>query len=214
MRYLPGDSLQTVRDAGRGANFESWLAYQRQAEALPVLEQNNAIVTSNICAVNQKMVNEVLLSYMLWEDNTLSETVLQQVKAVADQCPMDGGFAVYEARTIYRRFVPSATWDISQECAQNRPNDRSATTGLTISDYVLSPNPANNWLMVSRKPSSAEAAVIELYNPYGKLAKRSDFPATSSSITIDTQNLPSGMYFYKIASQGKLLDNGKVMITH
>ena len=68
---------------------------------------------------------------------------------------------------------------------------------LTLGNVVISPNPANNYIVISGI-SQGEITTISLINTLGEVIKES----TSSNSNFDISEIPSGLYFVKISVQG------------
>jgi len=232
------DELQTLRAVGPGSNFnawwlqvrllqqdikqavnrlrghENWLDGRRQADLPAILAANAGVSTSHLCALNQRTINNIYVGNSLWKPNPLSAATLLQVKAIADQCPLDGGFAVYEARSVYRRFVPSATWSENSGCSALRLNERSV---FNLEEdgkaFMLVPNPADETLSLL-PVSEQEAISFQLYNLKGELVLSETIESVPPNSEIQVSTLPAGVYFYRITNQGKSIQSGKVIIAH
>ena len=52
-------------------------------------------------ATNQKKVNSIVAEVIGTENHNLNTTQISTLQAIAVQCPIEGGDAVYEARSFY-----------------------------------------------------------------------------------------------------------------
>ena len=68
------------------------------------------------------------------------------------------------------------------------------------------PNPGNDQLNVR---TSSKNAVIHVFNIYGE--QITSLPLSNDATTINTETWPSGMYLWKVISDGKLVETGKWM---
>ena len=135
--------------------------------------------------------------------------VMIQIKSIADQCPDDGGFAVFAARAWYRRFEPMARWDGQGNCLEERP--------IVASDKVIpalgmkvSPNPATNRLQVVFDAEPMPESRFLMFDLTGK--KVLDQPLNSSKSTFDITDLPPGLYFYGTKNRDNFTQKGKITI--
>ncbi|MBL4653902.1 MAG: S8 family serine peptidase [Flavobacteriales bacterium] len=102
--------------------------------------------------------------------------------------------------------------EIAGDANGNGVIDGSETTGLSIyktelSDFKISPNPANDILIVS---ISEEQRNLKLYSILGELILTKELHYTTR---IDVSNIDSGIYFV-VVSNGKTEETKRVVITH
>jgi hypothetical protein len=75
---------------------------------------------------------------------------------------------------------------------------------------TFAPNPFNTYTTISiNDASSTINYVVSIYNLLGKVVINT--PVTSQLTTIKTSDLRSGIYFYKVTSNGKLIQSGKLI---
>lgn len=164
-------------------------------------------------ARRKKTVNELVLAEGLWEIVPLSAASLAALQAVADQCPSEGGFAVYEARCVYRRYVPNASWDPEMTCTEQKPGSR--TRQITENTWFkIMPNPANEKLELIAATPLRQPAQLQLANALGTLVFNGHLETGAQNFVIDTRGLANGVYFYKIDGVQGLLEKGVVVISH
>ena len=193
--------------------YEGWMVQQRQTGSAATNLVNAAITPPNICAQNEKSLNQLRLSngFFLDEYQT-SQAALSDVKAIADQCPIEGGLAVYEARSIYRRYHPEARWDDRNNCDSNA-QQRSQPVNRQLSFAVI-PNPADHFLTVLASDQVEQEIHFDLYRTTGDLITSLTLAKGSASALYSTESLPSGVYFYRLIQQGTVLQTSKIIIAH
>ena len=135
--------------------------------------------------------------------------VLNQIKSIADQCPDDGGFAVFAARAWYRRFEPMARWEGQGNCLEERPIVASDKVIPAFGMKVL-PNPATNRLQVIFDVEPIPESRFLLFDLTG--TKVLDLPLNSPNSTFDISSLPPGFYFYGVKNRGNFTQKGKITI--
>lgn len=133
--------------------------------------------------------------------------VLNQIKSIADQCPDDGGFAVFAARAWYRRFEPMARWEGRANCFEARPVAAASAVGRPLVLRV-SPNPATDRLQVVLE--TAWRGRFLLFSATG--TKVAEWALSGTSNSLDVSTLPSGLYFYRFQDPSGLVQGGKVTL--
>jgi hypothetical protein len=78
------------------------------------------------------------------------------------------------------------------------------TTDIELREAIVYPNPSRETLNIETGLKDAE---ISLYNLNGKKIKTQELQQGVTRINL--QNLASGMYFYRIMRQGKIVESGK-----
>lgn len=194
------------------SNAASGIANARMTEASILLTQNNAWIPEFIPADNEQVLNEVYLNQALWNTHSIAVTDLEKIKNIADQCPSEGGSAVYRARNMYKRLVPTASWDINMVCTGERNNQQTAM--LTTHDVSVFPNPANNTIhFAMTRPIEYDVNLV-IYDTHGALLHTQVISANTRLTTVTVNILPSGVYFYRFISEKSQPVQGKFIIRH
>jgi len=228
------DSLAVLQNAGAGAdslqvqNATQWLAnatgalaqwdsafwVQRRAEGLGIQQTNALIATSNnVFAANEKTLNQLYLQHRLWEDARPSAYVLSLIKAIADQCPQDGGFSVYQARGLYRLHEPLAVWDDANCSGLGARPLSTATVTANTHLFLLAPNPATDVVLIQSRASSHQELNLMLFDATGRRVALLPLPVGQTTSQINVASLPTGLYHYQIVEQGQVLQAGKLAIS-
>jgi hypothetical protein len=85
----------------------------------------------------------------------------------------------------------------------------------TIASLNAFPNPADDKVTLSFTRSSLnENATIELYNMLGAKVYSQKVDGTDGTISISTENLKAGLYFYSLNEGGKISRPGRLTIKH
>ena len=139
--------------------------------------------------------------------------VLNQIKSIADQCPDDGGFAVFAARAWYRRFEPMARWDGRSNCFEERPLAQQQPADLA-SPFTVRPNPAHTQLYISNTVVSDQPHHFVLYASNGTKVLEKTLSAQFRDTILDVGALPVGLYYYTIYGTNAIPQTGKLAIVH
>jgi hypothetical protein len=95
-----------------------------------------------------------------------------------------------------------------------------ASNNCTVSsnDWVLLPskiypNPANNFLQIDLENTDYQPITIQITDANGKIWQRKQRIAGEKQITINTTDLPNGIYFYQL-QMGEKSSAGKFIVQH
>ena len=129
--------------------------------------------------------------------------------AIATQCPLTGGLAVFKARAILKELNPNIFYDDAFTCIQSGVVYRKKET---IEQHcTLYPNPTSGNVTVSYSiPSSATLIITDAI---GRILLHKQIDSQSTSLTIDLSKFQTGLYFYRIANDSDVRYNGKIILT-
>ncbi len=178
----------------------------RQIQAL--LSFNAGISTSMVCMANHKIVNNILLNMLANGDDAPSSTNLTVLSAIAAQCPIEGGDAVYEARAVVERFT-GETFDDAVLCASGaRPsNGRDSNISIEQKDVLIYPNPSTGQIFWTGL--EGQNIQVRVFNALGQLMADRNTAGNS----LDLSALPEGVYQVQFSSlETKLLLNRSLVI--
>jgi hypothetical protein len=190
------------------------LDLQRTNAGAALVVSNSAISAPNLLADNEKQLNGHLLQadYFQIPSTTTNLELVNQIKAIADQCPIEGGRSVYEARSWYRRFDPLATWDDEGICGANRGvEQRSSTEADQSLSYWVLPNPANDQIQIVPILSTPQQAKFSLFRFDGQLVQQINL---NDNASMNLGHLPNGIYSYTISTENGTVQSGKLIIQH
>lgn len=186
---------QLANQQNQYVNYVSAIRTARQLQIQNLRQLNNAVTPDQQPATNQKTVNNIVFNLMTTDQITDAE--IATLQTVANQCPLAGGDAVYEARALVQHFT-GIQYDDTQLCqnANDRHNPEQALSS-EASNFLVYPNPASgqlNWAPFAGN----EICTIRLINALGQLILEKQ----SSNAFLDVQNVPEGMYVLQIVTQG------------
>jgi hypothetical protein len=131
----------------------------------------------------------------------------------ADQCPYLGGFPVWEARAYFQRYTGQTAWADDTNCEE--PEERpSASTEQAQHAIKVYPNPANNRVTFADLPRAAARQQVELYSLTGYQVAMVPVAAGRSTVEIQVGELPTGLYLYRVHTDGQQAIVGKIHIVH
>jgi hypothetical protein len=126
-------------------------------------DQHNRYAAKNQIEMNHKVVTAMLLD--LETDGTLSESAMLDLHLIAKQCPLAGGKAVYQARSLMAMLNPDTDYD-NANCYLEAPKKRDNGEPEAQPELGLKiwPNPAMDRLNIE----SDGPVRIQFYDAFGK----------------------------------------------
>ena len=182
-----------------------------QTKIAQLLTENNAITTTSIPAENDRLVNSIYLRKWQQDVAEMSEGDLITLQTIAIQCPQTGGDGVYRARAIYAQYHPEAVFeDLECESVEFRRN-QNPIDQLNV-DFILKPNPANTSVQMDFIKNYDFAGDIRVVNTFGQSVATIEKSIDSNLITLDLQNIPSGVYFVQLWKGDSLVKSQKLSV--
>ncbi len=187
-----------------------------QSNILTTLLTQNADINplGQTCDMNQQVTNAgfaQLCTGALTENSTASITTLQNVAA---QCPLDGGSAVYEARTILSGLGIEQEYNDAVVCTTNiaPPVDgRNAKPTETVFTLSVVPVPFTDQITVYFSDPNIANAQLRVFNMVGQLITEQPFNGGGAQ-SIATEQWPSGMYLVVLENTfGKNIAQQKII---
>jgi hypothetical protein len=171
------------------------LEIARQQKVQNLLTLNTAVTTSLAPDANHKTLNAIMLT-MLANEGEFASTDLTTLTAIADQCPLEGGDAVYEARAVVA-YLTGEDFDDGEICAsgerQQKPQTSDKASGLD--SVVLYPNPTTG--QVYWKGTSNQPVTVRVFNATGQLVME----VANSNGYANLERLPEGLYQVQLMLQ-------------
>jgi hypothetical protein len=176
--------------------------------------QNQTFVTTNKIEENEKMMNEILLN----ADNIDINEVWQVVMDIANQCPISGGEAVYDARAWLMTYDKNLDWLDDDRCIKGI-DYRIANPNPTTEEIkvLLFPNPSNEYINIWMKDymiSDEETIYIEIRDMLGRTILNTSDKMQSSIMKLETSKWASGNYILKISTSKGFETKTKINVLH
>ncbi|HNM26314.1 MAG TPA: T9SS type A sorting domain-containing protein [Saprospiraceae bacterium] len=168
-----------------------------------LLVQNTAVVDTILPATNQKGLNDILLRFL--KTDSLATGDLDDLIAIAEQCPLEGGDAVLEARALVGHFTGQG-FDDYTACGNAQQRQYIELEKADKFTMHLYPNPTTgllHWDAPVQAPTT-----VEVYNAMGRLQLRQ---LVQTSV-IDLSALPEGAYYVRFLSEEQKPHTGRVWI--
>lgn len=209
-------SISAFRQNGRDLSTASATALEGVASskalsASSVQTANAAVVVSELIERNQKTVNDIYLAAIGKDVDTFTADQTDDLFAVANQCPMIGGNAVFKARSLYWLFDDSYDFDDASLClpygiivkrlVESEPNA-----------FSVVPNPASDEaILVIAKPLN-EPGVFIIYDGIGVEVMRHTVSIETPRLSFSTASLAPALYHYQVRGPSGVIGVGKLTI--
>ncbi|MEO1261889.1 MAG: T9SS type A sorting domain-containing protein [Bacteroidota bacterium] len=203
-------SSQLASANGDLINFIQAFQSQRAIEVQTASVQNSAVITSGIHEDNEKTVNGAMLSASLQGGPDAAQ--ITTLDAIASQCPLSGGTAVFRARS----FLSGYTGTVYDDGACNTPQYRKSegqVNDTVFESFTVRPNPATGHFIVdSGIGYFREGQIVSVHDLNGKRVFHSVLSEGDKSVIFETTALVPGIYFVKITDSNNLIFSTKVVV--
>lgn len=206
---------------GLQQNISSLTALNNQALALAdtsraltaegVKATNASIATSELIEANEKQVNGIYLSTVAKGIDGFTPEQSTTLFAIANQCPLTGGNAVYRARALYALIDDEQDYDDPVLCLQHGLIYRSMQQ---VGDHAITvvPNPATDHASLVLDEAWDAPGVFVVYDAMGAEVMRAEVPAYTSHWEFSTAALAPAMYHYRVRGPSGKVSDGKLSI--
>ena len=184
-------------------NYLNGLDSVRQIRIQYLKQLNDGINTTLTIDYNQKVVNGILLNLLSTDSITSSELTI--LSAIADQCPLSGGDAVYEARAVVVHYT-GEEYDDRQICAGTGSRENEQVSSTENKNYInIFPNPSTGLLSWS---GITGPVTVRIFNQLGQL--QLEQRCTEGSINLTP--LQDGVYQLQLLDAGQLKATRSVVL--
>lgn len=166
--------------------------------------------------------NYIYLNRLFAVSDTFSSSDVTNLRTIAEQCPYIAGDAVYIARTLLSQIEDIWFYDDISLCTvggsykkenETVGNNQQADTIPLLKEYVkVFPNPANSKLNLLFQAKVMGKAKFELMNLMGQTLKTVNLQDGANYATFEVNDLPNGMYMWRLRDKAKSIGSGTVII--
>jgi hypothetical protein len=172
--------------------------------------QNQALNTSMIWEENQKSVNRIFLSSSGALPSQLTEIQLAELQIIAEQCPLEGGDAVYQARAVLQAHSRRPlSFDDEALCQQSQERNWVAPA---ISGVKVVPNPNTGNFALILDISEESRGLLRIFNATGQEVYRRTVDCSVITHEIALGKMPAGVYSYNLSTDTGTIRNGQFII--
>ncbi len=208
----------SASNANLGAILESEQSQNIQDYVNAKLKNDN-LNPENQIEINLKIYRGIYFEWQLDSEFIFTESHVQDLRYIAYQCYETGGETVLQARALLEYLFANNS-PYPENCVVSATTERSAKQlekqSTIFKNYQednikpsLSPNPAtDSFSILTDRP--ADIFEIKFYNALGELELfKKNVPA---NININTTELASGMYFYRLRAISGKIFTGKIVV--
>lgn len=180
---------------------------------------NNSFTAATLIEQNHQTINKYLLDGLTNGKYALALKEKNMVQAIASQCPLTGGRAVFQARILYNILIGRDTifmdnCEATFANVQLKEDNRNYNAGFTAeaSAVKLYPNPSGGNFILQYHIAGNANAVFELYDITGKKVDAVRLNSTITVAEIKENALENGTYFYRVLVSGRVIKSDKLII--
>jgi Secretion system C-terminal sorting domain len=122
---------------------------------------------------------------------------IQTLKNIAQTCPIIGGPAVFQARSMINAYG-DYTYNDAATCAAAGVAFRNQPKKEVIQAFSLSPNPCSNFTKLTALIGSEAGATVTVYDMLGKIIVVENWNSLNVPYHLSTANFPNGSYTVSI----------------
>ncbi|MBK9736488.1 MAG: PKD domain-containing protein [Saprospiraceae bacterium] len=190
------DELNVILNGINVSFISKAVTFQTKIAALPLrfsfLTERNFVWTTE-----QKITISGLSAVSVAEWN--------QIRSIANMCPIDIGQAVYEARGLLSMIGEHNFPDLTITCSKPKPR---LAKGDSISEIKVYPNPSDGRFNILL-PSDIEVTTVVIYDTMGKVVKKQSIDLNR---TFYLSSQESGIYYYELFDNDKSINRGKLLL--
>ncbi len=164
----------------------------------------------------QKMINEIYLSTVAKDVFEFTNDQIQDLYAIASQCPLAGGQAVYKARALYALTDKKEFFNNFAICEAAGYAMRKAVTTkskLPIAGTIkIYPNPTDRAATLEYALPGEDNISFEVMTSAGQVLEITKLESNEGSYTFSTAKLAPGIYYYRVKSNKGIAGYGKLAI--
>lgn len=180
---------------------------------------NASINPDNLLEENHQTFNNIYLETLAENIDTLNVMQKDDLIAIAEQCPLSGGMAVYQARAMLSLVLDSIV-NYDEENCEEQINLRIALIKKYESVkipkpheiYKLYPNPNNGNMQLDYKLSNGESGELMLFDSFGRKLCNYQLNKAETTLVINDEGLAGGIYVYQVKVNGRIRISEKLII--
>lgn len=205
------DQVRTLANANNEI-LESFID-SRKAIANTINTENSAITTSELIESNLQQVNNIYLSTIAAGINSFTDEQKQVLHDISIQCPYAGGPGVYQARSLYSIVDNQIVYNDIYNCAQlGYYRLKNNNKDISIKSIKIIPNPVQNKAKLVYQLSPDSKGSCYIYNANGSLILLINLLANTTNYEFDTEVFKSGIYHYRVSSDGNYVGSGNFAV--
>jgi hypothetical protein len=160
--------------------YAELISQERNQKANLILDLNSAVSDADVIEANHKVVNEIAV-WLILEGRNLNSSEVETLLNIAQQCPLTGGDAVFEARGLL-----NSRFEFEDEAACIPSENQDRGVKLDMGKSVIVPNPAISEIQILGHAGKH----YQITDAYGRVKQQ----GILSNEVIFLNQLASGVY--------------------
>ncbi len=170
---------------------------------------------------NQQTINDLILRKLLNVNYVYSDGDKTTLSSIANQCPVDGGNAVYQARVLLMT-INNTVIDFVDNCIVGKtagrsmeeiPLDTATVIDARSKAFKLYPNPNDGNMIFEYSLEEQSSGTFILYDITGRVINKYKLTAgQSNELKISENELNNGVYFYSVIIDNSIKAYSKIVI--
>lgn len=190
--------------------FHDSVLYEARLQEIQAI--NNSITGSNSLELNEKLMNQFLITWCHGNFTMLNSADSQLIANMAYSCPFVNGFGVYKARMLLSAFGNPISQTDKYLCNAvglykstgegDEPQiDRNTLVDSDTDGVRIFPNPFSREITVECQGNAGGGGTFSLFDVEGRTVFQEALPANKRLLTLVFPPLSPGIYHYRIARQ-------------
>lgn len=200
------EQMATATDAYQVVNAS--MATTAITKAASLLPQVAALPASKSFLVDRKKVWMVELKIIATGLSSVTTAEWDEVRTIAQKCPLTSGQAVYEAQSLMKILGEYYTSDVDVDCVP--PKLRSVENAIETSKLNVHPNPSEG-LFTFELPKDVQVDKIIITDISGRFVTQINVD-NRKIFTINLSDQNPGVYLYKATHGSVKVAQGKMII--
>ena len=188
----------------------SWTIDQRNSIIDEAIDLNGNIDAEGIYQFNQQSINDIYLNTVAKKTFSLDTTQSETVADISNQCPYEGGFAVFTARTLYHMMIQNEYFDDRVLCILESKEIKDDYESSIL--FRIFPNPAINHTSIEYYAPGKYCSSIQVSNVLGVDVWNKNLNVENETIDLDTHAFPAGIYFVKLFRGNEIVKVSNLVI--
>ncbi|MBX2928767.1 MAG: T9SS type A sorting domain-containing protein, partial [Saprospiraceae bacterium] len=178
-------------------------------EAGKLRSQNDSITVTEVYEFNEKELNDVYLSWLSTGFGVLDSVQLNTLQSIAEQCPIEGGNAVYRARAFlaavtqnYVLYNDSLLCTPAELLAVHPDNGPLVQPAKDETSCRVYPNPARDEVNIVWNTPSDNPGMLQIFDVFGRQIHQQALDAGTVTHTLKVGDFPEGLYIFRMRFYG------------
>ncbi|MBS1628638.1 MAG: hypothetical protein JST27_01150 [Bacteroidetes bacterium] len=210
------DQIGIINQELAGLEQDSLMDSAFYTKLQQITDLNAALPTPNPQAMNERDINTIYLKYLVGGPDTLSVEDSSAIANIAFQCVLEGGKAVFKARSLFAMYQPLISLRDIDICGLpldtgNQGNQRMLPSGNRSTDFRLYPNPVSGMLYVEY-PVGGQLEISDMTSR--KVSSLTLPGKDGGKASFSLEHLPAGVFVCRYYVNGNLRELRKIIIVH